>query len=112
MPNADKCKQLFSYFYKNLPISWQGDTPLHIMGMRAATPPRKEEKMERNENGYPTPVVEDCPENDEATLHGMRIGYAYVPIQRFRMLYTPEDALKHGTLFEELYMPLGVYGNE
>ncbi len=106
------CKQLFSILCKIPPISWQDDTPFHIMGMRAATPPRKEEKMERNENGYPTPVVEDCPEGDEATLHGMRIGYAYVPIQRFRMLYSPEDALKHGTLFEELYMPLGVYGNE
>ena len=68
--------------------------------------------MERNENGYPSRMVEDCRENNEATLYDMPIGYAYVPIQRFRMLYTPNDALAHGTLFEELYKPLGVYGNE
>ncbi len=57
-------------------------------------------------------MVEDCPESAEATLHGMPLGYAYVPIQHFRMMFTPEDALKHGTLFEELYLPLGVYGND
>ena len=68
--------------------------------------------MERNENGYPERWVEDCPENDAATLHDMPVGYAYVPVQRFRMLYSHEDALKHGTLFEELYLPLGVYGHE
>ena len=69
-------------------------------------------KMERNEKGYPTRVVEDCPEGEDATLHGMPLGYAYVPIQQFRMMYSPEEALAHGTLFEELYLPLGVYGNE
>ena len=68
--------------------------------------------MERNENGYPVRMVEDCPENDEATLHGMHVGDAYVPVQRFRMLLSPAEALAHGTLFEELYKPLGVYGNE
>nr|MBQ8890210.1 spore coat associated protein CotJA [Clostridia bacterium] len=69
--------------------------------------------MERNENGYPLiPRVEDCRESDEATLHDMPIGYAYVPVQRFRMIMKPEDALAHGTMFEELYKPLGVYGNE
>ena len=75
-------------------------------------PPRKDEKMERNENGYPVRMVEDCPENDEATLHDMPVGYAYVPVQRFRMLLSPAEALAHGTLFEELYKPLGGYGNE
>ncbi len=68
--------------------------------------------MERNEKGYPERLVEDCPEGAEATLHGMPVGYAYVPIQHFRMMFPVEDALKHGTLFEELYLPLGVYGNE
>ena len=42
-------------------------------------------------------------------MDGMPIGYAYVPIQRFRMLYSAERALSHGTLFEELYLPFGVY---
>ncbi len=80
--------------------------------MRAETPPRKDEKMERNEKGYPTRIVEDCRESEDATLHGMPLGYAYVPVQHFRMMFSPEEALKHGTLFEELYLPLGVYGNE
>ena len=68
--------------------------------------------MERNEKGYPERMVEDCPESEGATLHGMPLGYSYVPIQHFRMTYTPEEALNHGTLFEELYLPMGVYGNE
>ena len=53
-----------------------------------------------------------CYESESATLHDMPLGYAYVPIQRFRMMYSPEDALAHGTMFEELYKPLEVYGNE
>ena len=40
------------------------------------------------------------------------LAYAYVPWQSWRMLYTPDVALKNGTLFEELNKPLGVYGNE
>ena len=69
--------------------------------------------MERNENGIPTPVTADrCQENAEATLHDKPLAYAYVPIQRWRMLYSVEDALGHGTLFEELYKPMEVYGNE
>ena len=31
-----------------------------------------------------------------------RLAEAYVPNQRFRELYTPEDALKYGTVFREL----------
>ena len=40
------------------------------------------------------------------------LAYAYVPWQKWRLLYTPENALANGTLFEELNKPLGVYGNE
>jgi hypothetical protein len=39
----------------------------------------------------------------------MRVGYAYVPIQKFGETYTPEEALKRGTLFPELDLPYGVY---
>lgn len=67
--------------------------------------------MERNENGYPR-TTEQCYESEEATLHDKPLAYAYVPIQRWRMMFTPEDALAHGTLFEELYKPMEVYGNE
>ena len=40
------------------------------------------------------------------------LAYVYAPDQPFRMLYTAEDALGHGTLFEELYKPMEVYGRE
>ncbi|MBR2343922.1 MAG: spore coat associated protein CotJA [Clostridia bacterium] len=53
-----------------------------------------------------------CYENDEATLHDRPLAYAYVPIQRWRMLFPEGEALSHGTLFEELYKPMEVYGNE
>ena len=68
--------------------------------------------MERNENGTPTPRDDGCRESEEATLHDKPLAYAYVPIQRWRMLYPEDDALSRGTLFEELYKPMEVYGNE
>ena len=71
--------------------------------------------MERNVKGMPKMdgVLEDnCPESAEATLHDKPLGYAYVPIQRWRMLYTPEYGLSRGTIFEELDKPMEVYGNE
>lgn len=67
--------------------------------------------MERNENGYPI-AYESCVESDDATLGDKPLAYAYVPIQAWRMLYTPEKALSRGTLFEELDKPIEVYGNE
>lgn len=71
--------------------------------------------MERNVKGIPEDrpmVTETCPENESATLSDKPIGYAYVPIQRWRMLYTPEQGLERGTVFEELDMPMEVYGRE
>ena len=71
--------------------------------------------MEKNEMGMP---VRDrasggtCAEWDNATLQGLPLAYAYVPVQRWQKLYSPEEALAHGTLFEELYKPMEVYGNE
>jgi hypothetical protein len=49
---------------------------------------------------------------DGSCLDDMLLAYVYAPSQKFRMLYSAADALKHGTLFEELYKPMGVYGNE
>ena len=71
--------------------------------------------MERNAKGIPEStrgMTEACPENDAATLHDKPLAYAYVPIQRWRMLYDPEKGLERGTIFEELDMPKEVYGNE
>ena len=45
-------------------------------------------------------------------LDNMPLAYVYAPDQFFRMLYSANDALKHGTLFEELYKPMEVYGRE
>ena len=45
-------------------------------------------------------------------LDSMPLAYVYAPDQVFRMLYTANDAMRHGTLFEELYKPMEVYGRE
>ena len=45
-------------------------------------------------------------------LDNMPLAYVYAPDQKFRMLYSANDALAHGTLFEELYKPMEVYGRE
>ncbi len=94
--------------------------------------------MEKNENGYPVaPRMAD--ENRSATdmrdqgaemqrnstqprqrpcgdsqngINSWPLAYVYAPSQRFCMLYSAEEALKHGTLFEELYKPMEVYGRE
>ena len=57
--------------------------------------------MEKNENGL-SAILPDC-----NTVKGMhQLAMVYSPMQCFRMLYSPEDALKRGTLFEELDKPL------
>ncbi|MBQ8371670.1 MAG: spore coat associated protein CotJA [Clostridia bacterium] len=56
--------------------------------------------------------MRDCRENLDAALGDKPLAYAYVPIQSWRMLFSHSDALAHGTLFEELYKPLEVYGRE
>ena len=68
--------------------------------------------MERKENGMPK--LYGLP--DEGVLPKNANGYVqlasvYSPMQEWRMLYSPEKALMHGTLFEELYKPLEVSRN-
>ena len=75
--------------------------------------------MERNQNGYPIAPRDNarsgigCADNGvgmkDRDIDDMPIGYAYVPMQKFRMLFSQENALTHGTLFEELYLPTEVY---
>ena len=45
-------------------------------------------------------------------LDGALLSYVYAPSQKFCMLYSASEALKHGTLFEQLYKPKEVYGRE
>ena len=64
--------------------------------------------MERNENGYIRRVI---PENTQPGQTpdmeaDVQLGCVYSPYQFFRQLYEPHDAMRHGTLFEELYKPL------
>ncbi len=44
-------------------------------------------------------------ECDDTKLSCMPIAMAYVPMQRFQELYSPETALRVGTLFKELDKP-------
>ena len=39
-------------------------------------------------------------------LRYSQLAMVYSPSQQWRMLYTPEEGLTRGTLFEELYKPL------
>ena len=53
----------------------------------------------------------DCGESANC-VDNLPLAYVYAPNQRFCMLYSAEDALSHGTLFEALYKPKEVYGRE
>lgn len=98
--------------------------------------------MERNENGLRVRIGEDnsrnrnfsCPGTGELWNGGQgnqmqnqtqgergscdaecsqkQLAMVYAPMQCWRMIYSPADALRHGTLFEELYKPLEGYGHE
>ncbi len=46
-----------------------------------------------------------CPENK----CNLKLAYAYVPIQKISSVYSSSEALRKGTLFPELNLPLGVY---
>ncbi len=49
-----------------------------------------------------------CNEN-QMNCARRQLAMVYAPYQCWRMLYSPNDALKHGCLFEELYKPLEEY---
>ena len=57
------------------------------------------------------PRMGQCGEG-ASELDSMPLAYVYAPNQRFCMLYSASDALDRGTLFEELYKPMEVYGRE
>lgn len=86
--------------------------------------------MLKNENGCPcmnmprdTASSGAKGDNERTVCHGecggrgdcidnMPLAYVYAPNQKFCMLYSAKDALAHGTLFEDLYKPMEVYGHE
>lgn len=40
-----------------------------------------------------------------------KLGYVYVPYQRFENLYSESEALKNGTLFKDLNIPFESYSS-
>ena len=62
--------------------------------------------MEKNENGRPILRENATVKREGVCDEGLQLAMVYSPYQSFRMLYSPDTALKRGTLFEELYKPL------
>lgn len=62
--------------------------------------------MDKNQNGMPILPGEEGCQMSVWPGEGVQLAMVYAPKQAFRMLYSEADALKHGTLFEELYKPL------
>lgn len=52
----------------------------------------------------PAPMPEDC-SCDLSVVDRLPVGATYAPMQVFRNLYSPEEALCRGTLFKELDLP-------
>ena len=86
-------------------------------GSREVSKKGKRLNMERNENGLSAPIKPDGVdmrntdgrEGGECRCEGCgnrQLAMVYSPMQCWRRLYTPADALARGTLFEELYKPL------
>jgi hypothetical protein len=56
--------------------------------------------------------AERCDSRELYGLEGKSLAMVYSPKQYWRKLYTPEDALMHGTLFTELNLPFFGEGGE
>lgn len=52
----------------------------------------------------PVPQPEDC-KCDLSCVDNLPLGSMYAPMQKFRKLYSPQEALCNGTLYEELNLP-------
>ena len=57
----------------------------------------------------PGPVVPD--KDSGGCLDKLPLAYSYTPVQEMDTLYGYAKALESGTVFPELDLPLGVYGN-
>jgi|GEM_PF-2560770 len=69
---------------------------------------RNMKTMERTPNGYARQVLPENTVPGAELMEGAQtqLAMVYVPYQFFRRMYTPEDGLSRGTMFEELYKPL------
>ena len=91
--------------------------PISGAGGAKSQTPRRDCTGSLNDSGGGNNGQGGCgPENKKGVcsdcLDTKPLAYPYIPIQRWQMLYTVDNALGRGTLFEELDKPLGVYGNE
>ena len=55
---------------------------------------------ERNMNNWPSAMQKPCLDNKDRPL-----AMVYSPMQMWRNIYTPDEALRYGTLFAELNFP-------
>lgn len=59
----------------------------------------------------PSGPSDDHHNNKCTCLNKLPLAYSYTPMQELGSLYSYSEGLKNGTIFPELDMPLGVYGN-
>jgi hypothetical protein len=52
---------------------------------------------------FPSPIDNCTPQ--ETTIRNVRLAAAYIPYQKLCTLLSPENALKAGTIFPELFSP-------
>lgn len=72
--------------------------------------PKMTETEFKNHTAYCPPVDNCVPQ--ETIIRNVRLAAAYVPYQKMCTLFSPIDALKHGTSFPELYSPYDKGDNE
>ena len=53
----------------------------------------------------PVPPQEDDCKCDLSCVDDLPLASMYAPMQKFRKLYSPQDALRNGTLYQELNLP-------
>lgn len=56
-------------------------------------------------------MYQECMPIEYPTFGDFQVGYSYVPYQVLGELYTVEKGFSRGTIFPELDLPYGVYGN-
>lgn len=64
---------------------------------------------ERSMGGNTSSNNGGCTGNNSSNCTQRHLAMVYSPYQCWRMLYSPDEALNHGCLFEELYKPLEEY---
>lgn len=66
----------------------------------------EDDSMESSvEAGVRVPTQEICPSCNFGAVDTLPVGMMYASMQKFRKLYSPEQALCRGTLFCELDLP-------